>query len=297
MAIPTTIPTLQSVCDKAASLPCSPVLIPRLSKTLADLNSSADDIVGIIRMDTGLASGLLRLANSAYYGGGQVDTLEDAVMRLGAREIFKMANSMLAVRWFTQPIEGYGWEVGDYCRFSLMLAIASEQLAIKSRLVEPEQAYTAGLMQDIGKLAVAYSCLPWFPDIRAHQTATGIPWAAAETAILGFNHADTGTRLLSAWHFPDALIQTVTFSHHPASAPEAVQPLLAVLHAGRVLATSIGSGVCEDGFLVAIDEAFLARYNLKDFGFDEILIATVEKMEKLLGSSAMHGKITMSGMH
>ncbi|HNW42561.1 MAG TPA: HDOD domain-containing protein [Opitutaceae bacterium] len=62
------IPTITQVCERAQRLPCSPVLLPRLIKVLEDENSSSQDVEEIICMDTALAGGTLRIANSAFFG-------------------------------------------------------------------------------------------------------------------------------------------------------------------------------------------------------------------------------------
>jgi len=137
-----TAPTLLEVCEKATRLPCSPALLPRLITVLEKEDSSIDELESVIRIDTVLASSTLRLANSAYFAAGntQVENLSEAIMRLGQLEVYRLAALSLASRWMNQKIDGYRWEAGDFCRLSLMVAVAAEYLATQSGRVDPKTA-------------------------------------------------------------------------------------------------------------------------------------------------------------
>ena len=286
------VPTIEDVCEKAARLPCSPVLLPRLSKALANEGTTADELEAIIVVDPSLASATLRLANSAFFGvGSECETVSEAILRLGFREIYRLAVTTLGSRWFNHPVQGYGWEPGDFCRHSLCVAVAAEKLAEDSGKVDKELAYTAGLIQGIGKLAIAFACGEFFGAIRDRQTATNCAWWQAEQEILGYHQSLIGARLLEIWKFPENLIEVVRHSDHPAGIPVPHRLLMAHLHAAKFIATAIGSGVAEDGFLMELDSELLLAQ-----GFDpERLLATqpdvLEKVTKLLRDQATHGPV------
>ncbi len=288
------IPTLDQVCERALKLPCSPSLMPRLIQALDDPETGIEEIGAIIQMDAALASATLRLANSAYFSGGsQVDTLNAALMRLGVREIYRLSALALVGRWFNQPIDGYGWQQGDFCRLSLVTAVAAEYLAESTRLAEPGTAYAAGLVHEIGKMAVAYSCAEYFGDIRAHQREHGVTWAESETAVLGYNHIAAGADLLRRWNFPANLIAPV--EHNPPSrdVPEADMALVMVVHAGKYIATSIGAGVAEDGFLFELKADLLDEWNLGAEVLEKAFPVVVERAERMLKDRMTTGSIDL----
>lgn len=251
-------PSLGQVCERALRLPCSPALLPRLISTLQASDSSADDIASVITVDPGLASSTLRLANSAYFGSSvPAENVSEAVMRLGQHELYRLAALALVSRWETGV--GHG-EVGDFCRHALCTALAAEVLAETSERVSPQTAYTAGLVCDLGKLAVTHACDPFFPAIRSYAASHQCPWTEAETAILGYNNVEVGARLLKAWNFPSVLVAVTEYSLRPLQAPAEALPLMAHLHAAKYIATSFGPGVGEDGFLFALNESFLLEW-------------------------------------
>ncbi len=277
----------------ALRLPCSPALLPRLSAALQSESSSTDEISKLIQIDPTLAGLTLRLANSAFFGGAgrSVDSLEQAILRLGAKEIYRLAALALVSRWPVAANSGCQWEPGDFSRHALCTAIATEALAELTGKTDPQVAYTAGLVHELGKLAVAHSCGAFFPLIRTHQREHNVTWEQAETAVLGYEHAEVGSRLLRAWRFPELMILAADFQHRPAQAPAVALPLLAHLHAGRYVAASMGPGISEDGFLFQVDGNFLLEWGFTPALLEEAMIVAIERASKCLGEKLFHGNM------
>jgi HD-like signal output (HDOD) protein len=263
--------------------------MPRLISVLEDSGSGAEDVERIIQLDPALTASTLRLANSAYFGAGHaVESVAEAVVRLGQREIYRLAALALVNRWDSSSGRGaYGGDPGDFCRHALCVALAAEALAEKGGRIDPQTAYTAGLVCDMGKLAVAHACGPHFATIRARQAQQGCPWMQAERDVLGYDHAEVGARLLRTWRFPAALVTAAEFSHKPSKAPAEARPLLALLHAAKYLAVSFGPGVTEDGFLFELDDALMA-----DCGFSPELLESVLPVVLERASARLHEKLT-----
>lgn len=284
-----TPPTLDQVCERALRLPCSPALLPRLIGVLSDADSSTEDIAELIKVDPALAAATLRLANSAFFAAGSsAETLSDAVMRLGQRELYRLAALALVSRWEGNTGRG---EPGDFCRHALCTALAAEVLAETSERVDPQTAYTAGLVCDLGKLAIAHACGPFFPAIRTHCTSRGGTWTHAEQEVLGYTHADVGSRLLRAWSFPPVLAVAAEFCEQPAQAPEDAQALVAHLHAGKYVATSFGPGVAEDGFLFELNTPFLIEWGFTPELLQETMAIVHERAKQRLQDKLTHGAV------
>lgn len=288
------VPAIDQVCKRAAALPCSPVLLPRLSKAVQSANASADELESIILLDPALASATLRLANSAFFGTGassECETVGEAIFRLGFREVYKVAVTTIGSRWLTYTLDGYGWEPGDFCRHSLCVAVAADLLAGQSGKVDRELAYTAGLIQDIGKLAIAYSCGEFFPGIREHQRANNCAWWQAEQAVLGYHQSEVGAKLLEIWRFPVNLSVPVKHADHTAGAPAECRTLLAHIHAARFIATCIGPGVAEDGFLMELDSDLLLAEGFSPEKLIAVQAEVLDVVGKLLRESISTGPV------
>ncbi len=283
--------TIDEVCQKALRLPCSPVLLPRIIVVIEKEDVSIGELEKVIRLDPVLTSSTLRLANSAYFAAGsnRVDSLEEALQRLGLKEIFRLAALSLAGRWMTLDTDGYHWEAGDFCRLALVTAVAAECLAERVDGVDARTAYTAGLVHEVGKLAVAYSCGEYFTRIRAHQQANRCVWLAAEKAILGFNHAEVGSSLLRKWNFPERLVAVASFNPPTPSAPAEMMPMLVNVHAAKYLAASLGAGVAEDGFLFELHSGLLIEWGYSAAVLESALPDVLARSSRLLRENLLHG--------
>src|SRR5690606_36599077 len=110
------------------------------------------------------------------------------------------------------------------------------------------------------KLALAYSCSGQLGAIRKHQKDNGVSWIAAESAVLGYTHAEVGAALLRRWNFPEILIAVAQYNPPAPSVPAEALPLVVHVHAAKYLAATLGPGVGEDGFLFELNAPLLAEW-------------------------------------
>ncbi len=281
-------PSLRQVCESALRLPCSPALLPRLVAVLSAPDSSSDEIAQLIMVDASLAAATLRLANSAYFNSGStIATVADAVMRLGQRELYRLAALALVSRWETGA--GGRGGPGDFCRHALCTALAAEVLAEKSERIDPQAAYTAGLVCDLGKLAVGHACAAYFPALLATCAERKCTWSAAEREILGYTHSDVAAELLRSWNFPPPLVAAAEYCETPARAPADSLLLLAHLHAAKYVATSFGPGVAEEGFLFELDGAFLLEWGFTPELLEQAMTVVHDRAQARLQDKLSHG--------
>ena len=275
---------LSQLVERARTLPCAPWLLPKLLKQLEEPDSSAGDIEALIKLDSSLASATLQLANSAYFKKSRpCDSFSDAVVLLGFREIYRLATTKIASRWLTNPTQGYGWEPGDLYRHSLTVAVSADLLAKATGLANAELAYTAGLLHDVGKLALAFVCADNFEDVRELQAREQCAWREAEHRLLGYDHTDVASELLQKWSFPANLVQVVRFYSRPRLADEEHRALVTHIHAAKHLALCLGTGVGEEGFHTEIDEPLLREQGIAPDLLESLLPKVLATSEKLLG--------------
>jgi putative nucleotidyltransferase with HDIG domain len=277
--------SLPDLVKRARGLPSAPWLLPKLMQLLSDPDAGADQVEALIKLDAGLASGTLRLANSAYFNNAMpCDSLTDAIIRLGFREIYRLATTKIASGWLHHKVSGYGWEPGDLYRHSLTVAVAADLLAKQTGGISAEIGYTAGLLHDVGKLAIAFACNEHFENVRQLQAREHCSWREAEHKVFGYDHTVVASELLSAWTFPESLIEVVRFYPQPRLASDEHRLLVAHVHAAKHLALCLGTGVGEDGFHSEIDEDVLAEAGIAPEDTEALLPAVLEKSTMLLHS-------------
>ena len=276
--------SIDEICDLAVKLPCSPAVLPKLMAALCDNDNTAEEVERVIKLDSALAGATLRLANSAYFGGEQhIETVSDAVITLGHKELYRLASITLLNRWEEAHAKSLPWEPGDYSRHSICTAIAAEVLAEHTGKENAEVAYTAGLVCDIGKLVLAYFCSASYPAVSERAMCTGCTWEKAEEAVIGFNHSDVGSLLLHIWNFPEELSEAVRFQFNPDRAEPSIKPTLALLHAARYIAVCLGPGVTEGGFLFQLHGELLAEQGYTTDLIEMAMIDVKERFTKRMG--------------
>jgi putative nucleotidyltransferase with HDIG domain len=208
-------------------LPALPRAVHELNEALSRADVPTDRIVRAVGSDQALTVSALRLANSSFYGvSGRVVNLRDAVQILGLQTLTAaVLTSAVMARFDRTACPGFDF---DACwRHALATALCAQALA-QPRGIDACTAYTAGLLHDIGRLALA-SCFP-------RQLTAAQAWAAehdiapqdAERAVLGSDHAVVGSLIAAHWRLAPAIVDAIRLHHEvPAGAGRSV---LDVLH-------------------------------------------------------------------
>ncbi len=237
-------PVTPRVLDAAAlvaqvgRLPPLPQAVLALQHTLSDEAASIDRCAAQIRQDPALASRLLRLANSAFYGvPGRVASLDDAVRLIGLRSLRMLAMTAAVSLQFPAPREDV-LLLSDFWRHALATAFLAQALASTAGR-PPEAAYVGGLLHDIGRLALAVA------QPERARDAFGSP--EHERARLGFDHAELGAAVARHWRLPDEMVAMIAEHHAPTSAGREAS-LVDCVHVADALSHSLGHGhrACPD---------------------------------------------------
>jgi putative nucleotidyltransferase with HDIG domain len=191
----------------AQVLPVMPRQASRLLRT-SDDETSAVELERIAAGDPVLAGKLLGAANSALYGSRiPIASLLQAILRLGIPEARRtLLASCLASLYASKPLH-------DLWEHSQTIAKKARDLAAHAQ-IDPDTAFTAGLLHDIGRLAFAR--LPaHLRIVEMNWLAAGFPVVYAESLAYGIDHATLGAECLRAWGLPDNIVEAVEFHHRP----------------------------------------------------------------------------------
>jgi len=265
--------TPNEVIAKVKNLPAVSQAALKLVTLLDQPAVSNEDVVTALKYDDVLTAKLLRACNSPYFGfDEQVSSVEQAVMILGHQQILHMVLSLAFGGAMSTHLPGYAIEAKELWFHSLSTAVAAEHLA-RSGLpveVEPPVAFTAGLLHDIGKLAL-HQVLDTGTQtaIRDCIIQQRLPRNVAEREILGTDHCEVGARLLETWRLPAEIVEAVAHHHSPVGTPE--PKLSAVIHVSNCVVHLIGSTLGWECYAV-----------IADAGANQALGITPEKLECLM---------------
>jgi len=218
------IEELQNRIKAIANLPTLPHIASRLMRIVNSPDTSANTIAAAVAQDVSLSARVLRLANSAFYGIPQtINTLNHAVVILGFKIIETMVLSLTVFDMFSN--RGGRETLFDrkvFWKHSLRCGVISRLLAFRRRKVfalDPEAAFCAGLLHDIGKIVMEQYMNADFHKAlhQARMYDTGS--FEAEKNVLGYTHCDVASWLTGAWSLPDEILQPLVYHHEPMEAP------------------------------------------------------------------------------
>jgi putative nucleotidyltransferase with HDIG domain len=219
---------LAALQQRIAQLPALPRAAAEALAMLQDENSNADECARCIGTDQALTARVLRLANSAFYGvPGRVGSVNRAVQMLGKRTLRgALTTAALSGQFSVVKCEGFRFD--GFWRHTIGTAIGAEQIA-RARALDDETAFTAGVLHDIGRLALAAHFPRQMAATLELSRAHDLPWLEAERFALGTDHATVGATIARHWHFPTA-VQAAIAAHHLPQPEGAGASLADVIH-------------------------------------------------------------------
>ena len=196
------------------TLPSFPQVAAKLLEVSKDGSASLEEVAKIVETDPGISIRVLELVNSAFYGlTRKITTLPDAVVILGLDEIKKLALGMAIFEKIFKNGHTKEFNRLMFWRHSLAVAVLSMKIAQKIEYPNPEEAYTAGLLHDVGKI---------FLDLQGHKNygefirnlseSTDLA-IEKERSQLGLGHDDIGAFFCTRWQLPENLILAVKYHH------------------------------------------------------------------------------------
>lgn len=199
---------------------------PRLP-SLSSVNNALRELLGadhrytsqiaeIIRRDPSLTERLLRLVNSVYYGfSTPINSIEEAVFFLGVRQIRQLAMMTPIIEDFEKLAGRVPFEWRDFWQHCIGTAILTREVTGAFEVPGDESDYVAGLVHDVGKIAMAAAFPEHFTAIhQLHQDGTR-DLIEIELEVLGIGHPELGGLYLRNHRLPELLVDTACYHHQP----------------------------------------------------------------------------------
>jgi putative nucleotidyltransferase with HDIG domain len=232
----------ESTANLIERLPVLPVVVARVLALRPASDTYFDDLLRIVSEDPAFAIEVIRVANSPLVAPmSPIQTLPSAVARLGARRTASMVTAMSAIRVFVPTTD----DQRELWGHALDTAVTARVIAEHSGgLVDPDEAYVAGLLHDIGRLVMFDASATELADVEAHGWVTPEDLLAAEAHLCGLDHTQRGWLVCKHWGIPEEL-SLVVRDHH-AYGPVKRHDLLSVIQmADRVSYCSLRGGLME----------------------------------------------------
>lgn len=188
----------------------SPLLI-KLVEMAADETTSVSDLAQIIEQDPSLATRLLKLVNSAFYARTRkISSIPQAIVIIGFNKLRMMILAISLRDAFPLGKVG-GLDYDYFWKTSLYRALIAQGFACSlpfRKDLHPEEAFTAGLILEIGTLMTYNLCPAALKDSFPSGDVSLEEVIAWEENHLGINHRDIGQMTLTRWRFPEQIIES-----------------------------------------------------------------------------------------
>ena len=195
------------------SLPTLPVVAMQIGEVVHSKNASVQRVADVLRGDPATSAKLLRLVNSPYFGiPGGVNDVARAIPFVGFNTLYQLVLSISVLE--TLRVGAVGLDPRALWTHSLTVAVAARELATEVRFNDPGACFTAGLLHDMGKIALAKLDPDRLAAACAMMRSEGVAQDVAERKHGLMPHDMVGSRLARQWKFPATL--AVPIEHHHA---------------------------------------------------------------------------------
>ncbi|MFH1686178.1 MAG: HDOD domain-containing protein [bacterium] len=206
--------------DKLLSLP---QVLSEILKEVSKENFSADKLAKIILRDPSLTAQILKMANSPFYHRmSEIKTVHQAVSIMGVTTVKCLALSTSVLNP-ERIARASGIDPKTFFSHVLSTAAAAESIASAVEFKPIEEAFIAGLLQDVGVLFFLHHFPRDYARIISRQVKAR-DLIQAEEKVFGVNHAEVGYHLADMWNLPSYMSKAIG-THHSATQPNETGPL------------------------------------------------------------------------
>ena len=269
-------PTLQDMLARVQRLPALPAVAMELLNTLSGSDPDVATLARRIAQDQAIAARVLRVANSPFYGlQSRVGSIQDAVVVLG----FSAVRSLVLAAAVVSGLPGghcAGFDPNRFWRHVMGTAVAAQSLA-RQLGRPPESLFVAGLLHDIGRLAMVAVYPELFARALASARERDCSLREVEFEIFGFDHSAVGAALTRRWNFPEETIDALACHHQPElGAPGGLAP---IIHYADAISKALDFEEAEDTLMPVLHAATIDALGLDWQDLTKVLADTQTRFE------------------
>jgi putative nucleotidyltransferase with HDIG domain len=239
--------------DHARNLPTLPTIALKVNEMLKDYDVSVDQLTRVIEKDQAIVIKLLKLVNSAFFGfKSKIKNIPHAVTLMGYNTLRNAVITVSVIDAFKVQDKVKGLDVKEFWTHSIQVAVYSKYLSEDSKLMPTEEAFTFGLLHDIGKMVQLIT----FPDlckrILSEIETKKISYHNAERELDIMSHARIGAYLAKKWFLPQDLVDVLKY-HHNIKEENSNYDQLIIVHVADLIVNTLNGSKCPDHQLGNLD--------------------------------------------
>ena len=234
---------LRRISQSLLNLPTLPTLAARLLDLVDNPATNASTLAQFMSQDQVITARLLKMCNSAYYGlGREVTSVHQSVVMLGFDMVREIALGVSVINAFKSARGLEGFDISGFWDHSSAVGLVARRVAKGWQPALVSEAFTAGLLHDIGKVVLIQYLPDEFAETLATAKAQGRNLFEVEREVFGTDHGQIGSWLAERWKLPKTLCDAMAFHHDLDRAPEESRNLVGIVQLADLLSRLLKAG-------------------------------------------------------
>jgi len=264
--------------SQVQKLPAMSTVVTELLTTIDQEDVDTGAIAEKISHDQALTVKTLRLANSSFYGmQHKISSIHEAINILGFKNV-RMLIATSAITASFNPTKMKHFSFSSFWQHSVGTAICAREIALYTGR-NPEFAFVAGLIHDIGKLVLVTHYPQQYADALEYQLLHHCDPEIAEREILGMDHCEIGQAVLKHWKFPEEMQTAVSELY--CSDDRTVQQLSGIIHLADIFSLALDFSRDDTAVVPKISPRVWNRLRLDEAGCSKIFRAAENKFNEI----------------
>jgi putative nucleotidyltransferase with HDIG domain len=228
--------TILKKLDSIQSIPTLPAIAMEVNTMLQNRDTSVQQLKQTIEKDQAIVPKILKLVNSSFFGlQSKISNIDHAIVLLGFNPIRNAIVSVSIIEAFANKNTLNNFDITEFWTHSVAVAVLSKYLAVQTDYRSLEDAFTGGLLHDIGKLVMLQFLQDLFETVWTSARKNNLSFYRAEKKELPTTHTHIGAYLAGKWKLPATLTDAIRY-HHSVRQGVNDLDLLLIVHAANAIA-------------------------------------------------------------
>ena len=250
----------------ATKLPAIPQVVLDALKIIRRSDATFEEISHVLSLDQAITVDVLKLANSAHYGqAGKITSVHQASIVLGLKTLVELIVIVGTSEMLRKKLKGYNIPASYTWKHALATGFAAKILAERKGDENAHDAFTAGLIHDVGKIVLNPYVLERKAEFDDYFSSRQRMFYHAEKRFLGFDHAEIAFDLCRTWNIPQEIRDGVKYHHEPYRVKK---KMAYIIHVANIIAKRTSIEPEDDD---AIMEADQHAFTFLNIGPEDIL--------------------------
>lgn len=248
---------------KITAIATLPEVTSKIIATVEDPKASASTLHKIVSHDPALATRILKVVNSAFYGlPGQIGSIERAIVLLGLNAVKNIAVAASLGQMFRGVKLCEEFTARDLWTHCMAVAVTSRELARQMKLPITDEAFLAGMIHDLGLLVSLQVSPEQLRVVCEKARGNEATFCEIEREVIGVDHQQLGAALTEHWKFPRSCQLVAGHHHDPAALSDNSRLLVTVVYVADTICCQANHGFNLTALRQKLDDADIAGVSL-----------------------------------